>query len=70
VTAACRTRRASSPADRRPASRRRLSPLPCRPPSPQGFASALDPEVNVMDAAAPVLLAYSLTGRAFGRLYS
>ena len=36
-----------------------------------GFATALDPEVNVMDAAAPALLAYALTGRAgYGRLYS
>jgi hypothetical protein len=30
---------------------------------------ALDPAVNVMDAAAPALLAYRMTGRAFGRLY-
>jgi aarF domain-containing kinase len=34
-----------------------------------GFATALDPEVNLMDAATPTLLAYSLTGRVFGRLY-
>jgi hypothetical protein len=55
---------------RRPLTARgRLAPLPA-PVNTQGFASALDPEVNVMDAAAPVLVAYSLTGRAFGRLYA
>lgn len=35
-----------------------------------GFATSLDPEVNLMDAAAPCLLAHSLTGRVVGRLYS
>ncbi|KIZ02761.1 hypothetical protein MNEG_5201 [Monoraphidium neglectum] len=35
-----------------------------------GFAVALDPQVNVMDAAAPALMAYALTGRVFGRLYA
>ena len=35
-----------------------------------GFARALDPETNLMDAATPSLLAYNLTGRALGRLYS
>lgn len=34
-----------------------------------GFAAALDPAVNLMDAATPCLLAYSLTGRVAGRLY-
>ncbi|WIA32106.1 hypothetical protein OEZ86_002957 [Tetradesmus obliquus] len=35
-----------------------------------GFAQALDPGVNIMDAATPALLAYSLTGKVVGRLYS
>lgn len=35
-----------------------------------GFGKALDPEVNLMDAATPTLLAYALTGKAVGRLYS
>jgi len=35
-----------------------------------GFARALDPNTNLMDAATPSLLAYNLTGRALGRLYS
>ena len=35
-----------------------------------GFARALDPGTNLMDAATPSLLAYNLTGRALGRLYS
>ncbi|KAF6250401.1 ABC1 family-domain-containing protein [Scenedesmus sp. NREL 46B-D3] len=35
-----------------------------------GFAQALDPGVNIMDAATPGLLAYSLTGKVLGRLYS
>ena len=35
-----------------------------------GFARALDPGTNLMDAATPSLLAYNLTGRAMGRLYS
>ncbi|GAB4817539.1 hypothetical protein N2152v2_004585 [Parachlorella kessleri] len=34
-----------------------------------GFATSLDPRVNLMDAAAPCLLYYSLTGRVTGRLY-
>ncbi len=34
-----------------------------------GFATSLDPRVNLMDAAAPCLLYYSLTGRMTGRLY-
>lgn len=34
-----------------------------------GFASSLDPGVNLMDAATPCLLAYALTGRVVGRLY-
>lgn len=35
-----------------------------------GFGKALDPEVNLMDAATPTLLAYALTGKVVGRLYS
>lgn len=35
-----------------------------------GFATALDPNVNLLDAAAPCLLTYALTGRVIGRLYS
>eukprot|EP00879_Flechtneria_rotunda_P001554 GHRR01001713.1.p1 GENE.GHRR01001713.1~~GHRR01001713.1.p1 ORF type:complete len:1175 (+),score=492.98 GHRR01001713.1:413-3937(+) len=35
-----------------------------------GFANALDPGVNLMDAATPTLLAYSMTGKVVGRLYS
>lgn len=35
-----------------------------------GFAKALDPAVNLMDAATPTLLAYALTGKVVGRLYS
>ncbi len=34
-----------------------------------GFAAALDPSVNLADAAAPCLLAYGLTGRIIGRVY-
>lgn len=34
-----------------------------------GFATSLDPNVNLMDAATPCLLYYSLTGRVTGRLY-
>lgn len=34
-----------------------------------GFATGLDPRVNVMDAATPVLLTYALTGRVMGRMY-
>ncbi len=35
-----------------------------------GFATSLDPGVNLMDAATPALLAYCLTGHVTGRLYS
>jgi hypothetical protein len=35
-----------------------------------GFATSLDPAVNLMDAATPCLLAHTLTGRVVGRLYS
>ncbi|GAX75750.1 hypothetical protein CEUSTIGMA_g3193.t1 [Chlamydomonas eustigma] len=35
-----------------------------------GFATSLDPEVNIMDAAAPCLLLHALTGGVMGRLYS
>ncbi len=35
-----------------------------------GFATSLDPTVNLMDAATPCLLAYALTGRVVGRLYT
>lgn len=35
-----------------------------------GFATGLDPQVNLMDAAIPSLLTYDLTGRLIGRLYS
>ncbi|PNH12285.1 putative serine/threonine-protein kinase [Tetrabaena socialis] len=35
-----------------------------------GFAASLDPEVNLVDAAIPALLAHALTGRVVGRLYS
>jgi aarF domain-containing kinase len=34
-----------------------------------GFATSLDPRVNLMDAAAPCLLYHNLTGRVWGRLY-
>lgn len=34
-----------------------------------GFATSLDPNVNIMDAAAPCLFTYALTGRIVGRLY-
>lgn len=34
-----------------------------------GFATSLDPEVNLMDAAAPCLFAYNVTGHVLGRLY-
>ncbi|GMH32943.1 hypothetical protein BSKO_00777 [Bryopsis sp. KO-2023] len=34
-----------------------------------GFATGLDPRVNLMDAATPVLLTYALTGRVVGRMY-
>jgi aarF domain-containing kinase len=35
-----------------------------------GFATSLDPRVNLVDAAAPCLLLHSLTGRVMGRMYS
>lgn len=35
-----------------------------------GFAASLDPSVNLMDAATPTLLAYSMSGAVVGRLYS
>ena len=35
-----------------------------------GFGAALDGETNLMDAAAPALFSYNLTGRVLGRLYS
>lgn len=35
-----------------------------------GFATSLDPNVNLLDAATPCLLAYALTGKVMGRLYS
>ena len=35
-----------------------------------GFATALDPGVNLMDASVPCLLAYAITGRVLGGLYS
>ena len=35
-----------------------------------GFATALDSRMNLIDAAAPCLLAHSLTGRVMGRLYA
>lgn len=34
-----------------------------------GFATNLDPRVNLMDAATPVFLTYMLTGRVVGRMY-
>ncbi|EFJ43831.1 hypothetical protein VOLCADRAFT_106661 [Volvox carteri f. nagariensis] len=35
-----------------------------------GFATSLDPWVNLADAAVPAMLAHALTGRVMGRLYS
>ncbi|KXZ56229.1 hypothetical protein GPECTOR_1g2 [Gonium pectorale] len=35
-----------------------------------GFATSLDPGVNLVDAAVPAMLAHALTGRVVGRLYS
>jgi predicted unusual protein kinase regulating ubiquinone biosynthesis (AarF/ABC1/UbiB family) len=35
-----------------------------------GFATSLDPRVNLVDAAVPALLMHNLTGRVMGRLYS
>ena len=34
-----------------------------------GFATALDPNVNLMDAATPAFLINNLVGRIAGRLY-
>jgi aarF domain-containing kinase len=34
-----------------------------------GFAASLDRRVNLMDAATPCFLFYTLTGRVNGRLY-
>lgn len=39
------------------------------PPPAVGFATSLDPRVNIMDAAAPCFLYHALTGRVNGRLY-
>lgn len=35
-----------------------------------GFATSLDPSVNLMDAALPAFLINDLTGRIAGRLYA
>lgn len=35
-----------------------------------GFATAMDPAVNLMDAAAPAFLQNNLLGKVSGRLYS
>lgn len=35
-----------------------------------GFATALDPNVNLIDAATPAFLINDLTGRIAGRLYT
>jgi aarF domain-containing kinase len=35
-----------------------------------GFATALDPELNLMDAATPAFFISDLTGRIAGRLYA
>jgi aarF domain-containing kinase len=34
-----------------------------------GFATSLDPRLNLMDAATPCFLFHALTGRVSGRLY-
>jgi len=34
-----------------------------------GFATSLDDNVNIVDAAVPCLLNYFLTGRYMGRMY-
>lgn len=34
-----------------------------------GFATSLDPQVNIVDAAAACLLWHALSGRVLGRLY-
>jgi predicted unusual protein kinase regulating ubiquinone biosynthesis (AarF/ABC1/UbiB family) len=34
-----------------------------------GFATDMDPRINLMDAAAPCFLSYALTGKVTGRLY-
>ena len=35
-----------------------------------GFATSLDPGVNLADPAVPAMLAHALTGRVVGRLYN
>ena len=35
-----------------------------------GFATSMDPAVNLMDAAAPAFLQHNLLGKISGRLYS
>ena len=35
-----------------------------------GFATALDPQLNLMDAATPAFFISDLTGRIAGRLYA
>ena len=35
-----------------------------------GFATSLDPRLNLMDAATPAFLMHNLTGRIIGRLYA
>ncbi len=35
-----------------------------------GFATSLDPSLNLMDAAVPAFLVHDLTGRIAGRLYA
>ena len=35
-----------------------------------GFATNLDPELNLMDAATPALFMHNLTGRITGQLYA
>lgn len=35
-----------------------------------GFATSLDPGVNLMDAATPALLMHNLTGHIIGQLYA
>ena len=35
-----------------------------------GFASSLDPGLNLMDAALPAFMMHNLTGRIIGRLYA
>ena len=35
-----------------------------------GFATSLDPRLNLIDAATPAFLIHDLTGRIAGRLYT